>query len=46
MPEILLLTAISRSGCMAPMARAFSVTEPLTTGTVLNPFSPFDLALL
>ena len=35
MPEILLLTAISRLGRMAPTARAFSTTGPRVTATVL-----------
>ena len=46
MPEILLLTAISRSGWMAPMASAFSVTDPRTTGIVLKPLASLDLAWL
>jgi hypothetical protein len=46
MPEILLLTAISRLGRMAPMASAFSTTEPRATGTVLNPLTLLELDLL
>ncbi len=33
MPEILLLTAISRLGRMAPTASAFSTTGPRVTST-------------
>ena len=46
MPEILLLTAISRLGRMAPIASAFSTTDPRTTGTVLNPLVLLELDLL
>ena len=35
MPEILLLTATSRLGRMAPTARAFSTTGPRVTSTSL-----------
>ncbi len=46
MPEILLLTAISRLGRMAPMARAFSTTVPRATGTVLKPLVLLEMDLL
>ena len=46
MPEILLLTAISRLGRMAPIASAFSTTDPRVTGTVLNPLDLLELDLL
>ena len=46
MPEILLLTAISRLGLMAPIASAFSTTAPRTTATVLKPLVLLVLDLL
>ena len=46
MPEILLLTAISRLGRMAPMASAFSTTDPRVTATVLKPLALLELDLL
>ncbi len=46
MPEILLLTWISRLGLMAPTARAFSTTAPRETATVLKPLSSLELAWL
>jgi hypothetical protein len=46
MPEILLLTAISLLGRMAPIASAFSTTEPRATGTVLKPLVLLELDLL
>ena len=45
-PEILLLTAISRLGRMAPIASAFSVTDPRVTATVLKPLTLLALDLL
>ncbi len=46
MPEILLLTAISRLGFMAPIARAFSTTEPRVTAIVFKPFALLEFDLL
>jgi len=46
MPEILLLTATSRRGLIEPTARAFSVTSPRATSTVLNPLSLAELLQL
>ena len=42
MPEILLLTAISRLGWMAPIASAFSTTESPRAGTVFKPLMLLD----
>src|SRR5262249_60855777 len=45
-PEILLLTEISRRGRVEPMARAFSTTGPRVTGTVFHGFSFWEFDLL
>src|SRR5262245_66319594 len=46
MPEILLLTAISRFGRIEPTASAFSTTGPRVTGTVLKALSLLEIERL